>query len=334
MASVSNTFNYCHFVGNGAYGGGTGRWGNIITKVGTQFNTFNYCESHSTPEAGIGMLASSGNTFNNCLFGTKGTNGADFINYQNCYYDNMFYNCTFGSATLVKSVQYRLMTAGSKVRFFQHNTTAGKMLVYTPQGQIISTGTGLTDTTAHTTGGYALRFAPETALSPYLTWSFKVPTGNIQNKTMSIVVWCYINNSAYWAGSYQYPRLTVNYDNGTTTYTEATATAGSWQPITITFTPLTTWAEITVTLSAATDATTTNAYVYFDDMSIFYPTGTSMNLGAMDYFSGDTAFPVTPPIATTLGGADAAVAIWTMPTTNLVTPGSIGERLARSKITG
>ena len=83
-------------------------------------------------------------------------------------------------------------------------------------------GNGLADTTVRTAGGFAMRFEP--TYSPNLMhWEQNIPTGNIQSKTMTVSLWVKINNSAYWAGTHTKPTLTIDYDNGTTITSVATA---------------------------------------------------------------------------------------------------------------
>jgi hypothetical protein len=156
-------------------------------------------------------------------------------------------------------------------------------------GVITRTGTGLADTTVRT-GGFAVRFE-STSILGNLEWSQKLPTGNIQNKSMIVGAWVNINNAAYWAGTHQMPRLTINYDNGTTVYAEAAQVTG-WQFIFAPFTPTTTYGEVTLTMSSMTSATGSNAYVYWDDFTAPLPQGTELNLGALDLWAD--ALPVAP----------------------------------------
>ena len=122
---------------------------------------------------------------------------------------------------------------------------------------------------------------------------------------MVVGVWCKINNAAYYGGTHQKPRLTINYDNGTVAYAEAVASTG-WQFISVPFTPTTTYGQITATLSTMTDQTGSNAYVYFDDYSVLLPAGVQLNLGSMDLWAN--ALPVMPTIATNLSALDVLTA--------------------------
>jgi hypothetical protein len=123
-----------------------------------------------------------------------------------------------------------------------------------------------------------------------------IPTGNIQNKDMMVGVWCYINNANFWSGTNRMPRLTINYDNGTTAYAEAAQLAGEWQFLFVPFKPTTTYGQIIAKLDCATDQTGANAYVYFTDWSVLYPAGVYLNLGKQDLWAN--ALPVVPSIAT------------------------------------
>lgn len=175
-------------------------------------------------------------------------------------------------------------------------------IVVKQAGYRLRTGTGLTDTTSHN-GGYASRFQSISSEVP-LSWTFDVPTGNIQNKTMTVAVWCKINSANYYSGTYQLPRLSITYDNETTVYSQALPTT-DWQLLSCTFTPATTFGQISVMLSTMTDQLTSNAYVYFDDFSVLYPAGVQLNLGSMDIWADGN--PVTPPISTSLSALD----VWT-----------------------
>ena len=186
-------------------------------------------------------------------------------------------------------------------------------------GTIQRTGIGLTDTTVRTAGGYALRFDPNSSTDP-MHWDQIVPTGNIQSKTMTVSVWVNINNSAYYAGVHTKPTLAVVYDNATTVTSVATGSTG-WQILACTFTPTTTYGQITITVRGATDATGVNRYFYVDDMNIAYPAGVAINLGGLDLWAN--GLPVTPAIATvpSLGG------VWDEPLNVHQIAGSAGKML-------
>lgn len=225
---------------------------------------------------------------------------------------------------------------GTQFKVPDYNDTTNDDRVWLTYGRFQRTGTGLTDTTVRTSPGFAMRFEPVddgTGTFP-LEWSQVVPTGNIQNLSMTISVWVYINNTAYDAGTYTMPTMTIDYDNGTLVSAVATATFGSWQQLAITFTPVTTYGQVTLTISGATTATGSNAYFYIDDFNVAYPAGVSLNLGSLDIWAG--ALPVTPTIATfpSLGTAERIADIILRRTTANVEASSDGDAVSLKSLYG
>ena len=207
---------------------------------------------------------------------------------------------------------------GSKIRFQNYDQVANVDFTHMPYGTIVRTGTGLADTTVRTAGGFAMRFEP--IFSPNLMhWEQDIPTGNIQNKTMTVSLWVKINNAAYYAGTHTKPTLTVDYDNGTAISSVAT-TGTDWQQLAVTFTPVTTYGQIEMKVTGATDATAgANSYFYVDDVNVAYPAGVAIDLGALDIWA--RGLPVAPAIATvpSLGG------VWDEPLSAHTIPGSMGK---------
>jgi hypothetical protein len=196
-------------------------------------------------------------------------------------------------------------------------------------GETQSCGTGLTDTTVRTAGGFSLRMMPTNGTSlllyPQKVSERSIPTGNIQNKTMTVSAWVYIANSAYSTGVHIKPTLSVKFDNATTQSAVAVATYGAWQLLAVIFTPITTYGQINVWFSSATDATTTNRYWYLDDINVAYPAGVQVNLGGLDLYAD--ALPIYPPIATmpSLGGVwDEAISAHNI-------SGSFGQQANKTK---
>lgn len=270
----------------------------------------------------IGPYTTVGCIGDGFIFGSTTANTLD-VNVQPYAFVDFQLKDPVGLAT---SSFTNMTTSVSGSKFSIVNATgANEHKNYLTNGMIFSTGDGLADTTVHTsgTGKFAVRFESTSSTSPH-TWSFFTPTGNIQNKTMTVGVWCKINNATYYAGTHQLPRLTINYDNGTTTYTQATAST-DWQYLPVNFTPITTYGQITVTLSTMTDATGSNAYVYFDDFSVLYPAGYKLDLGGMDLWAN--GLPVTPPIATVLSAND----VWSASTVTEYGTDTQGEKLKSLK---
>lgn len=211
------------------------------------------------------------------------------------------------------------MVIGGRLGFTDFNDTASddRMIYTLGKTQRVSTP-------VHTAGGSAWRFEPLSGAERF-EFSFDVPTGNIQNKTMTVAVWCKLESVAFYGGSsYEMPRLNVTYDGSTVTYSQAAAST-DWQLLSVTFTPTTTAGKISIILSGMTDATGSDRYFYWDDMSILYPAGYKLDLGSLDVW--DNALPVLPPIATVMSAND----VWAVDTSTLTTTGTIGNKIVGLK---
>jgi hypothetical protein len=218
----------------------------------------------------------------------------------NSYWGLVFRDCNIGTITrfiddMTQSVD------GSMIGIQNYDLTTNDDQCWMTYGVIQRTGTGLSDTTVRTSGGYAMRFTP-TSSTYLMHWEQTIPTGDIDTKTMTISVWVYINNAAYYAGTHTKPTLTVTYDNGTEISAVAAASAGAWQQLAVTFTPATSFGQVEMKITGATDATGTNRYFYLDDVNIAYPAGVAVDLGNLDLWAD--GLPVAPAIATvpSLGG--------------------------------
>lgn len=250
-------------------------------------------------------------------FGAEAANTVD-IGFDSGCMPSYTFDSPTGALTLSEG-NVPDMVEGFSVGFADYDDTAtDDRRIYT-LGKTQRTNAALADTTVHTAGGSAMRFEPTTAGETF-EWAFDVPTGNIQTKTMVIAIWCKLNNAAYWAGTHEMPRLTVEYDGGTEVYAAAAQTT-AWQLLSVTFTPATATGKITVTLSGQTDATGTDRYFYWDDASVFYPAGVALNLGGLDIW--DAALPVTPPIATLASALD----VWTASAAVDYGANTMGEKL-------
>jgi hypothetical protein len=264
----------------------------------------------------------------NDVFGAEVANAVDLGFTSGCYVNTLLQSptgaLTFGTGGFL----FTGSLVGSHLRIADFNDGANDDRGYLKRGNYQRTGAGLSDTTCRTAGGYAIRLAPNSGTSvlswPNLVSERVVPTGNIQAKTMTVTVWAYINNAAFYAGTHIKPTLFVKYDNTTTVSSVATATAGSWQQLAVTFTPSTTYGQIEVWTACASDASGANVYAYVDDMQIAYPAGVSVNLGGLDLWAGAT--PVWPPIATvpSLGG------VWDEAESAHTVVGSMAARLTAS----
>lgn len=255
----------------------------------------------------------------NPLLGTITANTTDVNFVTGAYIQYEMFSPTGAVAVSVTNLPNTIN--GTRFAVTDYNDTTNDDRNWLTYGYIVRTGTSLTDTTVHTAGGFGVRFQPTSSTSR-LEWEQTIPTGNIQTKTMMVGVWCKINNAAYWAGTHQMPRLTIDYDNGTTAYAEA-AQSTDWQLLFVPITPTTTYGQITATLSGMTDATTTNAYIYFDDYSVLFPAGVQLNLGSLDLWAG--GLPIVPTIATNISAQD----VWTVATSTLTGSGTIGKLMTK-----
>lgn len=259
----------------------------------------------------------------NSLFGNISANTKDIMQKGGGYT-----KFEFANAATISNIDTANLTAtlpGTHIRYTNLNGTTNNDSGYLTYGYFQRTGTGLSDTTVHTAGGYGMRFQP-TSSTVNLALQFIVPTGNIYNRTMNLAVWVKLNSATYYAGTHQLPRLTVNYDNGTIAYSQA-AQSTAWQLLFVSFTPTTTYGELTVTISGRTDATGSSAYIYWDDFAIQYPAGYQLDLGALDIWAH--ALPVLPPIATNL----SALSVWTAPSTVDYGSSTMGEKVAKKLLT-
>lgn len=253
---------------------------------------------------------------NNDTFGQTVANTYDIL-YLAGAYGTFFINDSVGTIN-ENLTSISDTVSGSRVGITTENGVANKTRSTLTEGYYTKTGAGLSDTTVHTAGGFALRFEPNVV---ELAYEQIIPTGDIGGLTMTVNVWCKINSANYYSGTYVTPKLTINYDNGTTTSASATNTT-SWQLLSASFTPSTSYGQITVTLTAETDQTGTNAYVYWDDMGVLFPAGVTLNLGSMDLWA--TGQPISPMIATGVNAND----VWAVDKTTLTATDSIGEHVA------
>lgn len=245
----------------------------------------------------------TGVRFRDCVIGNILSAGTqDIFVTPGMFARATFVNCDIGSAGMSDMTEAAF---GSYLRWGDYKMIANDHRCYEQCGYFRSVGDGLADTTVHTAGSgkFALRFEPLSSTNR-LAWSFSVPTGNILGRTMSVAIWTKINSTTFYAGTHQNPRLSVLYDN-TTTVTSTATDSTDWQLLSVTFSPTTSYGELTVTLDAATDAIGANAYVYWDDMAVLYPAGYQLDLGTFDVWAN--ALPVVPPIATNL----SALSVWT-----------------------
>lgn len=296
--------------------------------LSTYYSTITNLQVQDSGSYGLTFSTTIETDLENCLIGNVyASTTNDVYVTSDIVATAQFHNCYIGTSDVGNIAN---ASFGSFLKFHNLNAT-NNHVSYWKYGLLQSTGDGLTDTTVHTsgTGKFALRFEPLSS-STNLEWEFAVPTGNIQSKTMTVAVWCKINNANYYSGTHQMPRLTIDYDNGTTAYAQAGQTT-DWQQLFVTFTPTTTYGQLTVTLSGRTDQTTTNAYIYFDDFTVLYPASVALDLGGMDNWAN--ALPVTPPVAIPISAYTVSNAVWEELLTSHTTTGTLGKHVGKKLLT-
>lgn len=284
-------------------------------------NSIQSCGSGATIATGAPVIIGSRDS--NSSFGNVVANTEPFILNPNVYAEMEFTNFTGSLTPSSTQLSYASTITEGSILAFTDTTT---LIDNTIQkfGRTQRCGDGLTDTTVHTSGAdkYSLRMeSTDGANNNLFEWSFKTPTGDILGRDMTVVAWVNIAHANYYGGTYyQLPRLSVNYDDGTVVYAQATAVTG-WQKLNVNFTPTTSFGQIEITLSCKTDvATAAQRYVYWDDFSVLYPAGYVLNLGGLDLWAN--ALPITPPIATSISALD----VWAADPATFGT-GTVGEVL-------
>ncbi len=259
---------------------------------------FNNCSFDSVGAHAI-YLNNTDAEFNNCEFGGKSTptnifDGADF--------NRSTIKINDSSAFTVNEASFRSFI-NSYIKSHRFGKVDDDHRSWWSSGKIVSVGYGLADTTVHTSGAdrFAVRFEPTSSVDN-LEFSFGVPVGVAIGQEITVSVWCKINSAAYYAGTHEKPRLTVTHDDGIVEYAEAIAST-DWQQISVSFTPTTKKRSATVKLSARTDATGSDAYVYWDDFAVVYPVGFSVDFGGLDVW--DEGLPLSPSV--TIGGSSVIV---------------------------
>ena len=206
------------------------------------------------------------NTFNNCNFGTIGTNTIDIAVTSSVLSQALFDTCSFGSATLISN--YLNALPGTDIAFQNMDGNTNKHRWYTDKGSFWSAGAGLTETTVRTPGSLSLTIRPENS-SDDATMTFKVPA----NPTSEVLIYGYLyRNATFSSGDLKVelflPGTSIS---GTPddTVTLATTT-GSWLPFVLNAYysgSVSRYATVRITAKTAT----AGAYAFLDDL---YDAGT------------------------------------------------------------
>ena len=309
--SINCTFNTVRILGSVALNNTAS--GGIL--MGNMFNSiFNNCESQASRRAGI--IYNTGNSvnikWNNCLFGSVGTNGTGDVVYLTTVPDyfitNYFNFCTFGSATLVSG--YTSMAIGSGIFFSQLNSAAQRYEAYFATGSWQSTGAGLSDTTVRTASSLAIRLSPEDAVNGII-YEFYV----LARAGKAVNVLGYLKKNATFGTDV----LRVDFylpGSITPDATQTMANDTEWNLFSLAgnYTgTIDTFAKVRIIAISST----AGAYVYLDD--IF--NGTNKITAVDTWLDGEPSKIMYEQVG------DAA-AVWAVPTSGNQTAATFGEKVA------
>lgn len=275
MLSIPNTATNNVITNAHSYGGNAGgsAGGYVIGLYGSG-NVLNNCTVNAARVKGILLSQCVINTFNNCSFGTIGTNTVD-INVESTTLVQAYFNtCSFGSATLISN--YLNTLENSLVKFQNMDGNDSKHRWYTNHGSFWSSGSGLTDTTVRTASSLALAGKPENATDG-ASWVFKIPA----NPASQVGIFGYAyRNATFSSGTLKVELflpgtlLTATPD---ATYTFPTTT-GSWLPFNIS--AYYSAADSRYAIVKITGVTATaGAYFFIDDL---YDAGTANKVAGLD----------------------------------------------------
>jgi len=269
-SSTGNIFNNCHSYGANAVGSAGGYAIGILSSSG---NTFNDCTVNACRLNAVYLWASTGNVFNNCNFGTISSNLYDITTQISTLNQALFNECYFGSTFLITNYLNQLDT--SIIAFQDMDGNTSKHRWYTNYGSWWSAGAGLTDTTVRTASSLSLVSKPENN-STGSSWSFKIPAA----PTSSVAINGYVyRNATFSSGTLKAELFLPGNTTGTpdVAYTFPTTT-GSWLPFS-----LTTYYSGTVARYATVKITgvtsTAGAYFFVDDL---YDAGTNNKVAGLD----------------------------------------------------
>jgi hypothetical protein len=226
VSSVNNTITDLHSYGAAANNGSAAYAIGIFASSG---NTFNNCTVNNSRVRGVLLETGSKNRFNNCNFGTIGSNLADIKITSSTLNTAAFEDCSFGSATLLDN--YLNGLSGTDIAFQNMDGNTSKHRWYTQDGSFWSSGSGLADTTVRTAGRLALAIKPEDATDGGVV-PFKVPA----NPASTVLFYAYLYRNATFSSGDLIAELflpgTLLTDTPDDTVTLATTT-GVWLPFSL-----------------------------------------------------------------------------------------------------
>lgn len=298
-SSTNNTVNDSHFYGAGANNGSFAYAIGIITSHG---NTFNDCTVNNSRVRAIYGTDGFENTFNNCNFGTIGSNLVDIFLATGSLATMVFNNCYFSSATRLSNVANCL--TGTDIAFQDMDGNQSKHTWETPNAEFYSSGTGLTDTTTRTPGSLALAIKPRNS-STGGQLTFKIPA----NPASAVQIYGYIyRNATFSSGDITcslYLPGTLLTDTPDDTVTLSTTT-GTWQLWTLNAYNAGTIARYaTVQITAKT--ATAGAYAFLDDI---YDAQLNNKVAGMDLWDIGHISPVILALDLSAVPEQTRLAVW------------------------
>jgi hypothetical protein len=313
-ATITNNEFYGVY-GGGAIQAGALTVGSVYTNLDVNNNSFIRCLTAVWFTQNAIVL---GTVFKNSTFNSNTT---DLAFKDDQLLQNVLFDGITTPAPLTYTGTLSNMVPGSFIGLASEGA-AGVDRTLSTFGIFAKTGDGLVDTRVHTagTGAYAMKMNPSTTTDE-LRWVQKLPIGSYKNKTAQFGIWINITSANYYAGVHVLPHIHLEYDNGTVVTAYALAQTG-WQFVSVPYTPVTDYGEITITLAMQTDATGTDADIIVDDAAAAPPPGIApLNLGALDLWAG--AMPVVPSLSLPVFSAQDVWAV--LPSTFGV--GTVGEAL-------
>jgi len=274
-------------------------WGSSVTtghlRIGVlvggtiKNNTFN----KNIVAVGLDPAPTIGVTLKDFVFGDETANTDDIQFSPDAYVD-----VTLESPTGVPVISETYLPEtvdGSMLKVTDTNNVENVDTVYLTYGKYYRTGYGLADTTVWTGQafgvasvgqfGLCLESKDPTNLLKYQDNNPKETTiGNCQNLNVSVVARIKINNAAFYAGTHTKPTLRVTYDDGTEITSVAQATTDD-QLLSVNFSPTTAKESIKIELEMATDAITTDAYVYLGKLAVAKAEGVMIDTTTMSKWS-------------------------------------------------
>lgn len=281
-------------------------WGNLSKVV------FNRLSSNSATTAATasgvqynGGTIQDGVVFNDCNFsqssGIKTAHTQEILMATSTSTDVLFTDCLLGAATFISGQSN--MSESSVISVDSQNQTVNNHLWYTKYGIARSTGSGLADTTVRTSGSLGVRIAPTDSTTGF-SWSFQIPA----KANSYVAALGFLQKNAAFGTD----ELKVELFLPGSTVADATQTmgntTGTWEVFNVAAS-YTGSINLYATVKITAKTTTSNAYVYVDDIY----NGTNV-ITALDVWNNGQPSPI---MFEQLGDALAAAqAVWGYATSN------------------